>query len=66
MSDGAGGVLDADVHCAVPSFEVLNPYLPDHWVEFFSAGFLRRHPAVSTDLSGLVADDRHAGRAVDA
>jgi uncharacterized protein len=48
MSDGASCVLDADVHCAVPSFEVLNPYLPDHWVEFFSAGFLRRHPAVSS------------------
>jgi predicted TIM-barrel fold metal-dependent hydrolase len=43
-----GRAVDCDVHCAVPSFEVLYPYLPDHWVEFFSAGFLRRHPAVSS------------------
>jgi uncharacterized protein len=39
--------FDADVHCVVPSYEALYPYLDDHWVEFFSAGFLRRHPAVS-------------------
>jgi predicted TIM-barrel fold metal-dependent hydrolase len=48
MPDGAHGIVDADVHCIVPSFEALYPYLPDHWVEFFSAGFLRRHPAVSS------------------
>jgi hypothetical protein len=41
-------LVDADVHCVVPSFEALYPYLADHWVEFFSAGFLRRHPAVSS------------------
>jgi predicted TIM-barrel fold metal-dependent hydrolase len=40
-------VIDSDVHCALASFEALYPYLPDMWVEFFSAGFLRRHPAVS-------------------
>lgn len=48
MTDAAPGIVDADVHCVVPSFEALYPYLPEHWVEFFSSGFLRRHPAVSS------------------
>jgi uncharacterized protein len=47
LADPSPRVFDADVHCAVPAYPVLCPYLPDHWVAFFSAGFLRRHPAVA-------------------
>lgn len=31
--EGAGGLIDCDVHNAVPRVEALFPYLPPHWVE---------------------------------
>jgi uncharacterized protein len=46
--NGAGRVADCDVHCVPPSVDVLFPYLPPQWVEFFSAGFLRRQPALNS------------------
>jgi uncharacterized protein len=48
MSEAPARVVDCDVHCALPSVDVLYPYLPGQWVEFFSSGFLRRQPAVSS------------------
>jgi predicted TIM-barrel fold metal-dependent hydrolase len=48
MTDGDRRLIDCDVHCVLPSVEVLYPYLPPQWVEFFSAGFLRRQPALSS------------------
>jgi predicted TIM-barrel fold metal-dependent hydrolase len=39
--------VDCDVHCAVPSVDVLTPYLPEHWKQFHAAFGLRASPAVN-------------------
>jgi uncharacterized protein len=48
MADKSPQVVDCDVHCVVPSMASLYPYLAEHWVDFFSAGFFRGLPAVAS------------------
>jgi uncharacterized protein len=48
VTESGTRAIDCDVHCVVPGVDALYPYLPPEWVEYFSAGFLSRQPAVST------------------
>jgi predicted TIM-barrel fold metal-dependent hydrolase len=38
-------LIDCDVHCGIPSFEVIGPYLPDHWEEYLRVLMNYRQPA---------------------
>jgi uncharacterized protein len=40
------GLIDCDVHCAVPSKHVLMPYLPEQWQEFMQVSTFRQPEAL--------------------
>jgi predicted TIM-barrel fold metal-dependent hydrolase len=56
-------VVDADVHCAVPSVETLYPYLTGHWPEFLRTSEIWKHHGgtnVYPEWSGMLATEGKA------
>jgi predicted TIM-barrel fold metal-dependent hydrolase len=41
----AHGTIDCDVHCGMPSFEVMSRYIPDHWEEYLRVLMHYREPS---------------------
>jgi uncharacterized protein len=52
MSAQAQDAIDCDVHCAPDSFEVLAPYLPDHWRRYIGEAGIRITGLASAYPSG--------------